>query len=185
MSTELLEGRIAELEEFRRRVIPARDGTDGWVNWIETRLLEERKFALDVVAHALAHMQRDILDACKVLITEALAQRIRGTFDPKVKYNLGDVVALDGASFIARRDGPGSCPGSGWQLLARQGARGVAGPKGERGRDAPVIRSWQLDRATYTATPIMSDGTKGPGLELRELFAPSEDNTARSEEGLR
>ena len=30
--------------------------------------------------------------------------------------------------------------------------------------------SGSLDVASYTATPIMSDGTKGPGLELRALF---------------
>jgi hypothetical protein len=178
MSTELLEGRIAELEEFRRRIRPATDGQDGWVNFIESRVLEERQFALDVVAHALAHMQREILDACKVLITEALAQRIRGTFDPKAKYGLGDVAALDGASFIARRDNPGPCPGSGWQLLARQGGRGIAGPEGKRGPPGAVIAGWILDRSNFRVTPRMSDGTLGPPLELRALFAPSEDNTA-------
>src|SRR5262245_43964620 len=40
-----LQDRVAELEEYARRVIPARDGTDGWVNFIETRLLQERKFS--------------------------------------------------------------------------------------------------------------------------------------------
>src|SRR5262249_27133713 len=132
--------------EGARGIRPATDGTDGWMNFIESRVLEESEFLQGVVTHALAQMQREILDACKALITEALAQRIRGTFDPKAKYNLGDVIALDGASFIARRDNPGSCPGPGWQLMARQGQRGVAGPKGERGRDAPVIRSWELNR---------------------------------------
>src|SRR5262249_43078660 len=161
---------------FRRRIRPARDGQDGWVNFIESRMLEERQFALDVVANALAHMQREILDACKVLITEALAQRIRGTFDPKAKYNLGDVVALDGASFIARKDNPGPCPGAGWQLMARQGQRGIAGPEGRRGPAGAVISGWILDRSNFRVTPRMSDGTLGPPLELRALFAPSEDN---------
>ena len=174
MSTELLEGRIAELEEFRRRIRPATDGQDGWVNFIESRVLEERQFALDVVAHALAHMQREILDACKVLITEALAQRIRGTFDPKAKYNLGDVVALDGASFIARRDNPGPCPSAEWQLLARQGARGIAGPPGERGPSGRSIVSWKVDRQHFLVIPIMSDGKEGPALELRALFEPED-----------
>src|SRR5262249_25387147 len=140
-------------------------------------VLEERQFALDVVANALAHMQREILDACKVLIAEALVQRIRGTFDPKAKYNLGDVVALDGASFIARRDNPGACPGSGWQLLARQGQRGIAGPEGKRGPPGAVITGWIVDRSTYRITPRMSDGSLGVPLELRALFEP-EDNTA-------
>ena len=29
---------------------------------------------------------------------------------------------------------------------------------------------WTLDRATYTATPVLSDGSWGPPLELRALF---------------
>jgi hypothetical protein len=59
--------------------------------------------------------------------------------------------------------------------MARQGARGVAGPRGAPG---PRIVKWELDISSYTATPIMSDGAKGPALELRALFDQSEDNTA-------
>jgi hypothetical protein len=39
-----------------------------------------------------------------------------------------------------------------------------------RGAAAPTIRSWQIDRAHYAATPVMSDGTRGPPLELNALF---------------
>jgi hypothetical protein len=35
---------------------------------------------------------------------------------------------------------------------------------------APIIKSWQIDRATYSATPILADGSAGPALELRALF---------------
>ena len=71
------------------------------------------------------------------------------------------------------------CPGAGWQLLASRGSRGDRGPKGERGLTGPrgergqaaaTIQSWQIDRAHYAATPIMSDGSAGPALELRALF---------------
>jgi hypothetical protein len=91
-----------------------------------------------------------------------------------------DVVALNGGSFVALKDKPGPCPGSGWQLIASQGKRGVAGEKGERGPPGPrgdagasssaTIRDWKIDRARYLATPIMSDGSDGPQLELRGLF---------------
>jgi hypothetical protein len=60
--------------------------------------------------------------------------------------------------------------------LASQGKRGVAGEKGERGpQGSPgssgvTICDWKIDRARYVATPIMSDGSEGPPLELRELF---------------
>jgi hypothetical protein len=67
----------------------------------------------------------------------------------------------------------------GWQLIASQGKRGAAGEKGERGLpgprgdpglSGPTIRDWKIDRARYLATPIMSDGSEGPPLELHGLF---------------
>jgi hypothetical protein len=89
---------------------------------------------------------------------------------------------MDGASFIAKRDDPGICPGEGWQLMSRQGKpgrrgengkRGLPGEKGdpgERGESAPTIAAWLIDREGYRASPRMSDGTVGPMLELRGLF---------------
>jgi len=104
---------------------------------------------------------------------------VRGTFDETTEYRRLDVVAFNGGCFIARKDAPGPCPGSGWQLLASQGKRGVAGARGERGERGPkgdpglsgvTICDWKIDRARYVATPVMSDGREGPPLELRGLF---------------
>src|SRR5262245_2646893 len=101
---------------------------------------------------------------------------VRGTFHETAEYRCLDVVALNGGCFIARKDAPGPCPGSGWQLLASQGKRGVAGARGERGERGPTgssgatIRDWKIDRARYVATPVMSDGSEGPPLELHGLF---------------
>jgi hypothetical protein len=101
---------------------------------------------------------------------------VRGTFDESVSYRRLDVVALNGGSFIALKDAPGLCPGPGWQLLASQGKRGPAGEKGERGprgdagASGATIVGWKLDRERYLATPVMSDGSDGPPLELRGLF---------------
>jgi hypothetical protein len=104
---------------------------------------------------------------------------VRGTFDATAEYRRLEVVALNGGCFIARKDAPGPCPGSGWQLLASQGKRGVAGARGERGERGPkgdpglsgvAICDWKIDRARYVATPVMSDGREGPPLELRGLF---------------
>src|SRR5262245_15747131 len=101
---------------------------------------------------------------------------VRGTFDATAEYRRLDVVALNGGSFVALKDAPGPCPGSGWQLLASQGKRGVAGARGERGERGPTglsgvtICDWKIDRARYVATPLMSDGREGPPLELRGLF---------------
>ena len=44
------------------------------------------------------------------------------------------------------------------------------GLRGERGAAAPRIKSWCIDRTRYTVTPVMSDGSIGPSLELRGLF---------------
>ena len=108
------------------------------------------------------------------MLDTALATRVRSTFQPGTNYVRGDVVVLDGGSFLARKDDPGTCPGVGWQLMAKQGQRGIAGPKGERGRDAPKIDKWIVDRGNYTVTPVYSDGIFGPALNLAELFAQSE-----------
>jgi len=130
-----------------------------------------------VLAHALAEFHNQILDACKTVIMEALAQRVRGTFDAKAHYVSNDVVACNGASFIARRDNPGVCPGAGWQMIAAEGKRGVAGERGAPGRDAPQITSWVVDRAAYTVTPRFGDSRLGPTLELRSLFEQFNEET--------
>jgi hypothetical protein len=105
--------------------------------------------------------------------------KVRGTFNEAAEYHRNDVVACNGGSFIGLKDAPGPCPGSGWQLVASPGKRGIAGQQGERGpqgvRGEPglsgaTIRGWKIDREHYTATPLLSDGTEGPPLELRVLF---------------
>jgi hypothetical protein len=110
---------------------------------------------------------------------------IRGTWSADGEYRALDICALNGCSFIATKDNPGACPGEGWQLIARQGQRGIAGPKGERGergppgQAAPTIVGWSVDKASYTVTPVMSDGTKGPRLEFRPLFEQYDNEVHR------
>jgi hypothetical protein len=45
-----------------------------------------------------------------------------------------------------------------------------SGAKGDPGSSGATICGWKIDRARYVATPLMSDGSEGPPLELRELF---------------
>jgi hypothetical protein len=90
---------------------------------------------------------------------DAKSIRHRGTFKEDTDYAAYDAVALNGATFLALHDRPGACPGSGWQLLAAPGKRGVAGergPQGDRGpagvtgppgKDAATIIGWDIDRA--------------------------------------
>jgi hypothetical protein len=168
--TAALEDRISELEEFTRRVIPATEGWPGIQNYVQRSLLDERKSIDEFLTEVVALLQREFLAQTKAMLDQALAQRICGTYSEKQFYSACDVVAKDGGSFIARRDNPGPCPGDGWQLVARQGQRGVAGPRGERGPPGREIVRWILDREHFLAIPVMSDGKEGPALELRELF---------------
>jgi hypothetical protein len=99
--------------------------------------------------------------------------RVKGTYSSGERYSQLDIVALNGAAFIARRNNPGACPGEDWQAIALQGKRGPQGAKGERGERGAAgakIRSWKIEPAEYLATPIMADGTEGPSLELRSMF---------------
>jgi hypothetical protein len=105
---------------------------------------------------------------------------VRGTFD---------AVIVNGSSVVALKDAPGPCPGDDWHLLASrgsrgqrgaEGARGSMGLRGERGAAASTIQSWFLDRTRYTVTPMMSDGSIGPSLELRALFEQFLQETSNS-----
>ncbi|HEX4571052.1 MAG TPA: collagen-like protein [Dongiaceae bacterium] len=120
---------------------------------------------------------------------DARMPELKGTFEAGREYRVLDIVAVNGALFIARHDQPGDCPGADWQLMARQGKPGAAGPRGEkgdrgaqgdrgeRGAPAPRITSWKVDRENYAVMPIMSDGSHGQKLELRDLFKQFQDET--------
>src|SRR5262245_14622150 len=164
-----LQDRVAALETRSSRFRLASEGADGWHNYFQTMLLDEREYITDLLTQVVADFHRNILGEVKALLDQALAMRIKGTFQPDNNYVRGVLVVRDGASFIARRDNPGPCPGVGWQMTAKQGARGVAGPKGDRGKDAPTIERWLVNRDTFTITPVYSNGIFGPVLELKEL----------------
>lgn len=75
---------------------------------------------------------------------------IRGTWSAVEIYQRLDVVALNGASFAARRDDPGPCPGEGWQMIAAQGKRGNPGEagkglRGDPGKAGPPVAAMSID----------------------------------------
>lgn len=117
--------------------------------------------------HCVARAGEDGKGGC-----DGRSLEVRGLFSDKEAYNALDIVALNGGSFIAKKDNPGPCPGAGWQLIASQGKRGDKGERGLQGiPGVPVIiQEWRLDCDNYIAVPVMSDGRDGPPLELRALF---------------
>lgn len=73
---------------------------------------------------------------------------VRGTWQEDAAYQAMDVVALGGASFVAKQDEPGPCPGEGWQLMSAQGKRGNAGERGmpgPKGDPGPSAVSFEAD----------------------------------------
>ena len=104
---------------------------------------------------------------------------MRSTWLATETYSKLDIVALDGSSFIARKDKPGICPGDDWQMITsrgkpgKQGDRGAKGDRGDKGapgEPTPTIIGWKINREEYTITPIVSDGSKLAPIKLRELF---------------
>jgi hypothetical protein len=105
---------------------------------------------------------------------------IKDTYNPEEKYRELDVVTLDHKWFVAKHDDPGACPGPGWKAgpgigkTGRPGEAGPIGPKGDPGLSAPSVAEivdWEINNKTYTVAPVMSDGSLGPMLSLRDLFA--------------
>lgn len=73
---------------------------------------------------------------------------LREVWSADEEYRALEVVTLNGASFVARKDNPGECPGPDWKLLASQGKRGAPGergPRGEPGPAGPSIKALTVD----------------------------------------
>jgi hypothetical protein len=121
----------------------------------------------------------------------AAVPQIRGTWKDDAVYSFLNIAALNGSSFIAKCDDPGPCPGDGWQLIASAGKPGKPGPRGEQGergpsgspgapgRDGPSIKTWRLNRATYTITPVLSNGEEVEPVCIRSLFEQYNEETDR------
>ena len=89
---------------------------------------------------------------------------VRGTWADSDSYAALDIVALGGASFVARRDDPGACPGDGWQMIAAQGKRGHTGERGMKGERGGSLGS-------VVSTTVNPEGllviTNSDGSEVR------------------
>jgi hypothetical protein len=86
---------------------------------------------------------------------------IRGTYNPETDYSRLDVVARNGGSFVALKDGAGECPGPDWQQWAGQGKTGKPGDpgkKGDRGSDGASVVGGTFDARNMKLLLKRSDG---------------------------
>ncbi len=101
---------------------------------------------------------------------------VYGLYEPTKHYRKFDWVTENGSRWQARIDDPGPLPGDGWAMAAKvgkPGRPGDPGPKGDPGvgkpgPPGPRITEWRKDG--YRAIPVMSDGSTGPALDVREFF---------------
>jgi hypothetical protein len=161
-------------------------------------LVTERDSLIEIIGETLGTTRKGLMELIEPLQREVAelrgamdvmrslghaGLRLRGSYDPAAAYLAHDVVMHEGSSFIARKDKAGTCPGEDWQLLAskgdlgRPGPRGVRGMTGGRGEPAPRIKAWLVDKAKFTASPILTDRTVGAPLELKSLFQEFLDQT--------
>lgn len=105
--------------------------------------------------------------------SEPYVGEVCGLHDPSRKYRKFDLVSRDGAEWRAKCDNPGQLPGDDWMMTARQGKPGQKGERGEQGpigKPGETIRIREWIREDYRVMPLMSDGTIGPPLDVREFF---------------
>jgi len=107
-----------------------------------------------------------------------ITPRPRGTYRDVGEYKELDIVALNGCSFIAKRDDPGACPGDGWQALTlpgkrgdrgEKGERGLQGERGERGEAGASLIGFKISDDGYAIKALNSDGEE-VGFDMRVLF---------------
>jgi hypothetical protein len=108
---------------------------------------------------------------------DAIMPEVVGTYENGKSYAKFNIVAINGSSFIARRDSPGLCPGEDWQLIASagrqgkpglKGERGEKGEKGEKGERGPVPVDCRI--RDYIVTLVLSDGKELTVMNLRSMF---------------
>jgi hypothetical protein len=90
----------------------------------------------------------------------------RGSYDPAVRYLLGDEVAFAGATHRALCDAPGPPDGEGWSIVSargQQGDPGERGPPGERGEPGARGDPGGLGRQGERG-PIGHQGRPGRGV---------------------
>jgi hypothetical protein len=125
-----------------------------WHEAVGEVLVDERQLHRRETEKALAPLQRELSE-------------LRGQISTLVLLSGAKPADLAEAIESAKTPGP-------------RGLQGPAGPKGargERGEAAPAIVGWSIDRENFIAVPLLSNGRRGPPLELRGLFEQYQQET--------
>jgi hypothetical protein len=116
--------RVHEVKEFIRAAMAAVTMHTGEAISKVRAAEKERAAAFTKCMEEVGALKADLA----VRAAHGPAVNVRGTWSRVATYRANDIAMLNGASFIARRDRPGPCPGEDWQLLAGQGKRGKPTP---------------------------------------------------------
>ena len=184
-------------EERARREQVQQQTTQGWVQYFEDRLAEERRFTIELLNEAFptiigdlwGDIEKEVKQAIRLAFLERAGwtPRIRGTWVETEKYQALDLVARDGTIWLCKHSDPGECPGESWQLVSQRGERGKPGPIGPRGEQGPQgprgepgvnLNGWLVEG--FRITPILGGGVPGPMLDLRPLFQKFLDEQANA-----
>jgi hypothetical protein len=158
-----------------------------WDAYVRGLISEHWEIAHEAIGNAIGlavkalrdELLKEMRTSLRIAILEqaGMLPKVCGTWDPTRTYDALSIVAKDGGTFVAKRSGPGECPGEDWQLMSI-GSRGKIGPRGERGekgesgadgRSIGVV-GWLVDPTTFMVTPRMADGSYVPAINLRPLF---------------
>jgi hypothetical protein len=70
MTVDALAARVEELEQRARRFKLATIGIEGWENYFQSLIMQERDFFLALMAETVAWLQRDVRDEMKAAIDQ-------------------------------------------------------------------------------------------------------------------
>src|SRR6476659_6333792 len=126
--------------------------------------------------HARGHLRTERRDARgpRLVVQEAVDAFLHEPFLPAPDAGLrlaGPAHDLVGANTVGARENDRRPPSvflrgvtvPGDRFKSAAGAR-PSGPRGDAGATGVTICDWKIDRASYVATPVMSDAAMGPPL---------------------
>jgi hypothetical protein len=139
------------------------------MSWVETTVRQtieaereqERQFWIEILAQLLAAEQR------KASAIQRRLDDVERRCGLEAQFHELEV-RLDARQLA--RDEAKRGPRGERGLAGERGPQGERGARGEPGSDAPKIAAWEMDPGNYSARPLMSDGTRGPALDLKPML---------------